>query len=671
MGALLCILILILVAAPGISFAEPVRILADRITYDDGEKHLTAEGDVQATQGERVITAPFVELLVPDDRLTASGGVTLRQGGDRLTAERVSIHLPSGTGVLEKGRGRFAPLDTGQGGRLPFVIAAERIERVGERDYVVDHGSFTTCDDPSPPWTIDAGHADLTLEGYGRATDVTFRVAGVPLFWAPWLLVPVKSERQSGLLFPRFGTSSTKGVTYAQPLYLVISPSADTTVTPRIESRRGWGVEGEFRYLRPGSSRGIITGRVDDRWKGSHGRGSLSATWVESPHASVATRGGVTLVSDRTYFRDYGLENGEYNRDAVESVAAIEGRSRRGLLAVGSRTTRELTTSRPGEPVQYLPFLNGRILPAPIGVENLYGTIAADLVSFSRPGSDVVRGVLTPSLSLDGYLIPGALLRLEGGARLTGYRDSSGEERGNVRYQGELSLSSGFERDFGMVRHSIFPRVGYRTLQKRGVTSPVPVDTLDTEPGGERLFAEIATAFERSSSDQGGVTTRRDLARFRVSQELDLSGRTTDPLPVVPPTDRLRDLRLEGTILPLKGISLDVDTRYNPARSVVSSTFVSLTLDDPHRVRGNIGWYEARGRFSYLEGGVTIPLHPLSVGWQFRYSPDSHDMLESVTRLDYRHQCWGFGVSYRERNGEREFMFSVTLAGIGSGGRTP
>jgi len=59
------------------------------------------------------------------------------------------------------------------------------------------------------------------------------------------------------------------------------------------------------------------------------------------------------------------------------------------------------------------------------------------------------------------------------------------------------------------------------------------------------------------------------------------------------------------------------------------------------------------------------------VGWQFRYSPDSHDMLESVTRLDYRHQCWGFGVSYRERNGEREFMFSVTLAGIGSGGRTP
>jgi LPS-assembly protein len=37
-----------------------------------------------------------------------------------------------------------------------------------------------------------------------RARNTTFDVFGVPLAWIPWMVFPVKTERQTGLLFPEF-----------------------------------------------------------------------------------------------------------------------------------------------------------------------------------------------------------------------------------------------------------------------------------------------------------------------------------------------------------------------------------------------------------------------------------------------------------------------------------
>ncbi|GAB4299485.1 MAG: LPS assembly protein LptD [Desulfuromonadia bacterium] len=667
--SLIPLLLILLLLAPGAD-GEPLRVTADRMTWWEAQERLVAEGDVVAIYGDTRLRAPYIEMMVGDDRLTASGGVTIGQGGDLLTADHGEVKTRNKTGILHDATLRLAPRGgEGDQGKVSVRIEARRIEKSGEDEYRVDEGRFTTCESASPPWSIDAGHVDLTVEGYARATDARFRIAGIPVFWSPYLIFPVKTERQSGLLFPRFGNSSTKGVTYVQPLYLVISPSADTTITPRVESRRGWGVEDEFRYLRPGSSWGTVTGTLDGTWNGGGERGSLSAAWVEHPRGVIASRGDVTLVSDRNYLRDYGVEPDDYNRSALDSVISVEGRSVGGILALGIRTTRDLGSSPPGEPVQQLPFAAARIFPSPIGVRGFYGDISADMVSFSRPGMDVTRLLMEPAISADSLLIPHAVIRLDGGARFAGYDDSAGGGRVTGRYRGELSLSSRVERDFGAILHIISPRVGYRVFQKREGISPLSVDTLDIEPGGDQLFGEIATSLERSTVDPKGVVTRRDIARFRLSQGIDLSGRRTDWGEVVPSGDRLRDLRLEGTILPAPGVSIDLDTRYNPTHSTVPSTYVTLSVDRTPWGKGNIGWYDARGRFSYLEGGVTIPLQPVTIGWRFRYSPDSHDMLESVTRLDYRHQCWGFGVSYRERNGEREVMFSITLAGIGSGGR--
>jgi LPS-assembly protein len=63
------------------------------------------------------------------------------------------------------------------------------------------------------------------------------RVAGIPIFYAPIFWHPdPSSPRSSGLLAPKFQYSKRRGFSYTQPYYWAISPSADLTVSPQLNT---------------------------------------------------------------------------------------------------------------------------------------------------------------------------------------------------------------------------------------------------------------------------------------------------------------------------------------------------------------------------------------------------------------------------------------------------
>ena len=59
----------------------------------------------------------------------------------------------------------------------------------------------------------------LEIGGYGTARNTTFEVLGVPVVWLPWMLYPLKTERQTGLLFPLLSTGSIQGFSAALPFF--------------------------------------------------------------------------------------------------------------------------------------------------------------------------------------------------------------------------------------------------------------------------------------------------------------------------------------------------------------------------------------------------------------------------------------------------------------------
>jgi LPS-assembly protein len=83
---------------------------------------------------------------------------------------------------------------------------------------------------------------------------------GVPILYLPYVTHPVNSEaRQTGLLIPNIGNTSTKGTVIGESIYLVLNRSTDITFGTQYFSKRGWSPSGEIRYR--GRGEDFIAGR--------------------------------------------------------------------------------------------------------------------------------------------------------------------------------------------------------------------------------------------------------------------------------------------------------------------------------------------------------------------------------------------------------------------------
>ena len=92
-------------------------------------------------------------------------------------------------------------------------------------------------------------------------TGASFWIKGLPLIpFFPFFAAPVRRERQTGFLFPRFGSSSRKGYFAEIPFFWAISDSQDALITLNGYSERGLGASLEYNYVlsreHHGTSRG-------------------------------------------------------------------------------------------------------------------------------------------------------------------------------------------------------------------------------------------------------------------------------------------------------------------------------------------------------------------------------------------------------------------------------
>jgi LPS-assembly protein len=130
----------------------------------------------------------------------------------------------------------------------PFAFTGKIVEKHGPDHYLVRQGSVTTCELPHPKWQFNAKRISVDVDGTAKIYNSDFRLMGLPVFYFPFVTHPVqKEQRQSGLLIPSLGNSSTKGKIAGESVYWVFNRSMDATVGAEYYSKRGWSQRGEFR----------------------------------------------------------------------------------------------------------------------------------------------------------------------------------------------------------------------------------------------------------------------------------------------------------------------------------------------------------------------------------------------------------------------------------------
>ncbi|HQT95899.1 MAG TPA: LPS assembly protein LptD [Thermoanaerobaculaceae bacterium] len=686
--------------------------LGEQVTIDAAQQQWVqdqlwcAQGDVQLHYQDISLRCDEVEVDLKTMHLHAEGNVILDQGETRMACDRMDFDLRTKLGTLYKVDAFFPPT---------YHFRGEKLQKLSEDKYHFTRGVFTSCDltDKAPPWSIEVRDAIVQLEGYGHFRDATIKVRGVPIFYTPRLLWPVKRDRAAGFLVPTFGYSSQRGAYLGNSFFWPASRSFDTTFFVDLFTKHYLGLGQEARWAPAENAFGEIADEFV--WD----PGSKSWKWKANGKYNQLFPGGWTLhaelqqISDIDFFQRFeGTTNPTGSRTLYSYVNLARTWGPQALtfridhLKTFFTDTTGLTTSqvsldRLGE-VEYL------LRSTRIGKTPLYVSADGLLDALQVNRSASLRGRygrldIFPTLSL---LTPGfAWLNITPtiGARETYYtsqysaNDQSLVKEPISRHYGTAgvsivgpSLSRIWARPDGTkFKHLFEPRIDYTYISNPGgsldnpSSSPIPVfDQRDSV----LVTNQVKWTLGNYLLVKTGPAGSREVASLEISQPYSLSdpltpARTTfdsatgqpgQPLPA----SLKGPLDLWLRVLPVPTATLDTRADFDPVTHSLQSTSLSGGYSKGANAL-NLTWYSSydpTGQVTSSQTRLFFGLAPGNSHWrlesQISYDVHQHQLLEQRYVFRWRGSCWNamFEVhDYRiQPYKTRDYRISIDLTGLGT-----
>ncbi len=208
---------------------------------------------------------------------------------------------------------------------------ADLMKQRGENRYtILENGSFTSCLPGSNTWSVVGSEVIQDREEQvAEIWNARFKLGPVPVFYSPYLQLPVGDKRRSGFLIPNAKYSTTNYFEFYLPYYWNIAPNMDATITPHYIHKRGnimW--ENEFRYLTQAgaglmeldylpSDKQFYEDEGDQRCRTESNRHRWLFYWQHAGVMDQVWRFNVdyTKVSDPYYFNDLDSKYGYSSTD--------------------------------------------------------------------------------------------------------------------------------------------------------------------------------------------------------------------------------------------------------------------------------------------------------------------------------------------------------------------
>ena len=239
---------------------------ANTLVRDDPHNTWTARGKVEARYQGRTLRGDEVVYNVTTGVVVANGHAQILNADG--TAE-FADHLVLDD-QMRAGFARGFSVSLAHNIHFAADVAIRRSETVNELNRAI----YTPCDvcnpngsSKSPTWSIQASRI---IEDHERHLvyykNAVILIKGIPVFYAPVFWHPdPESKRASGLLVPRAESSKKRGITYEQPYLQVISPSAELTIDPQINSKQNPMLMAEWRQR-------FYSGEMDARFGYTYSR---------------------------------------------------------------------------------------------------------------------------------------------------------------------------------------------------------------------------------------------------------------------------------------------------------------------------------------------------------------------------------------------------------------
>jgi len=680
----------------------------------------------------------------PDGQLELSGQVDVHLGtrqmqADRATYDRNNKSLNVNGAVRYRDPIVLIQGDTGHYGndgalfshaqfeflQQPGHATAEQIAVSPDNKFVTLHRVvYTSCPPPRADWQIRARDLRLDMDasrGVGTSAIVDFE--GVPILYLPWISFPLSNARESGLLFPTFGSSSLSGAFLGVPWYWNIAPNQDATFTPTYYSTRGLNLGAEYRLLTE-SDRGTIDANImpHDSQTGSE---RSYVHLVDRYQLGWNTRIDTNFenVSDDEYFEDFTQGTQSTSTPFLTRSIAVTHRDDVWNLRaemVGYQTIDD-TLPVAERPYIQLPRLTADMLWSPPDWTQLQTGFDSELVNFTRAGCAgaaqcaEAAGVATSAVNVSGWRFdakpqvgldisgPGYFFRPNAAWEFTQYalRDADGGSSSPDRSLPIVSVDSGleFERLSGSngVRYvTLEPQLMYVYIPYRNQNDLPVFDSSTPDPNLIELFRPNRYLGLDRIGDENGLTMGLTTQIFdSASGTRYLSATIGQALyfrqpRVTLPEQALDSLSTSSLIAEIilsayKNWSLQLDVASNPAVSGIEQDELTLQYHASNQQVANISYRYRTGELEQIDGSIAWPIaHQWDAYARAVYSlfsnpaaaptPIGPESIEDFAGFQYRGACWNIRALWQRslstRTGEHSsgVSFQLELTGLSSVG---
>jgi lipopolysaccharide assembly outer membrane protein LptD (OstA) len=321
-----------------------MRLSAGLITIDRNENIIIAEPmlDTTATDGgaeERFVGYPVFE-----------------EGGEKITGEKMVYNFKTRKGRVIRGRTKLE-----QG-----YYTGSTLKKITPKIYFVRGGIFSTCSLEQPHYHFGSSKMKMIQDDRVIGRPVVLYIHGIPLIPLPYIFLPNRKGRHSGILVPRFAFSPTEGRSLrGLGYYWAASEYWDTKVEVDFFEKTGFMLHSTTNYNLRYVLRGSISGsllhkdfseeRKDRRWDVS-----FRHSHTISPTANISASG--SFVSDASFYQDFSANRQQRLERQIRSNATLTKKwpGSRNSLSVNLSRVQNLDTRSITETFPQASFRHGQ-----------------------------------------------------------------------------------------------------------------------------------------------------------------------------------------------------------------------------------------------------------------------------------------------------------------------
>ena len=659
-----CLLLILFLTSPA-SAEDFANISADHLEYLSQSNTYIARDSVKITFEDASLSADEVRLDGNTYDAVAVGNVTYQDPEALISAGRIELNLKTKTGTIYESDVFYK--------KNAFYLRSGEIRKTGEKTFFLHKATLTTCDTESPAWHISA--KDISIAQHEKITGWhgIFNIKNVPVLYTPYFWTPLLRERQTGLIFPSFGYSSTRGYYYKQGFFWAIKENQDATVYLDYYGRKGFGEGLDYRYiLTPESSGELWMYHVRDK------QPTRSLTEIKSYHNqefpyNISGYLKVHAVNEYDYYETmdstsygrfglsswdparFGIASEERLQKYLESDMHISKQYFNGRIYLLARGRQSLEGSSSEIP-QSLPEI-GFILNTRSKRFFSYNMAFRGVNFRKEKGQEGARFDIHPNL----YFSYGRLLNITQriGMRETVYfLNEPDKYEDRFSYDLGTTLTTRFFKRYSSFIHIVEPFLEYAYTPAVNQNDIPVFDSTDSISRTSNLnysFSNIFTGFASSGLE----------AKFIISQGYDFLDADEPFTPVV----------AEGK-LSSKRTDFSINASYDVYDTIITETIASVKFNGK---KGFVGLGKNFRRSTELdqftaEAGLNSPVKiykksfPISLSGKLWYDMNGNGVQQLDIRSVYTSQCWGLIVSFTRKPDEYQVFFGFQIRGIGTAG---